>query len=205
ANVSDQMQAVHIVLLPSGKVLIVNGSSNRNRIEKGKVLDGVNSQDYAVVNNTSLFDPSAPPDQSGLTRISSPPTPISVVLPETKSSGPQLLPNDLFCSGHVHLPDGNVLFAGGTQNYYPGEKFLGSRTANLFDWKTEQWRSAGIMTDGHWYPSLVPLGDGRIMVISGLSSKVFSNSSWVEFYDPTAPAGAEWSAVDIRVLPNSPF
>jgi len=44
-----------------------------------------------------------------------------------------------------------------------------------------------------------------IMVISGLSSKVFSNSSWVEFYDPTAPAGAEWSAVDIRVLPNSPF
>src|SRR5271167_3992871 len=96
ANVSDRMQAVHIVLLPSGKVLIVNGSSNRNRIEKGKVLDGVNSQDYAVVNNTSLFDPSAPPDQSGLTRISSPPTPISVVLPETKSSGPQLLPNDLF-------------------------------------------------------------------------------------------------------------
>jgi len=199
------MQAVHIVLLPSGKVLIVNGSSNRNRIEKGKVLDGVNCQDYAVVNNTSLFDPSAPPDQSGLTRISSPPTPISVVLPEAKSSGPQLLPNDLFCSGHVHLPDGNVLFAGGTQNYYPGEKFLGSRTANLFDWKTEQWRSAGIMTDGHWYPSLVPLGNGRIMVISGLSSKVFSNSSWVEFYDPAAPAGAEWSAVDIRVLPNSPF
>jgi hypothetical protein len=60
ANVADRMQAVHIVLLPSGKVLIVNGRSNRNRIEKGKVLDGVNRQDYAVVNNTSLFDPSTP-------------------------------------------------------------------------------------------------------------------------------------------------
>jgi hypothetical protein len=205
ANVADRMQAVHIVLLPSGKVLIVNGSSNRNRIEKGKVLDGVNCQDYAVVNNTSLFDPSAPPDQSGLTRISSPPTPISVVLPEAKSAGAQSLPNDLFCSGHVQLPDGNVLFAGGTQNYYPGEKFLGSRVANLFDWKTEQWRPAGIMTDGHWYPSLVPLGDGRIMVISGLSSKFFSNSSWVEFYNYMAPAGSEWTAVDIRNLPNGPF
>jgi hypothetical protein len=207
ANVADRMQAIHIVLLPSRKVLIVNGSSNRNRIEKGKIREGVNCWDYAVVNNTSLFDPSAPPDQSGLTRISSPPSPIAVVVPEAKSAGAQwqFLPNDLFCSGHLHLPDGNVLFAGGTQNYYPGGKFLGSRVANLFDWKTEQWRPAGIMTDGHWYPSLVPLGDGRIMVISGLSSKSFSNSTLVEFYNYMAPAGSEWTAVDIQDLPNGPF
>src|SRR5262249_32209739 len=52
---------------------------------------------------------------------------------------------------------------------------------------------------------LVPLGDGRILVISGLSWDNFSNSSWVEFYDAAAPAGAEWSAVDIRTLPHSPF
>ncbi len=174
------MQAVHVALLPSGKVLIVNGSSNRDRIENGEVRDGVDTSDYAVVNNTSLFDPSAPPDQSGLTRIASPPTPIAAILPGAKSAEPTSLPNDLFCSGHLHLPDGNVLFAGGSQNYYPGEKFLGLRTANLFDWKTEQWQPAsmmtdghwqpaGMMTDGHWYPSLVPLADGRVMVISGLS------------------------------------
>ena len=26
-------------------------------------------------------------------------------------------PDDMFCSGHAHLPDGNILIAGGTQNY----------------------------------------------------------------------------------------
>ena len=194
ASVQDRMQAVHVVLLPCGKVLIVNGSSNRNRIENGQVRDGIKSLDYAAVNNTCLFDPSAPVSQSGLQRIASPPSPINVVLPGAESAGAKALWNDLFCSGHQHLADGNVLFAGGTQNYYPGEKFLGSRTANLFDWKTGQWRSAGIMMDGHWYPSLVPLADGRVMVISGISWNRFSNSSWVEFYDSSAPAGSEWSA-----------
>jgi hypothetical protein len=200
--VQDRMQAVHIALLPSGKVLIVNGSSNRNRIQNGEVVDGINPLDYAAVNNTSLFDPAAPASQSGLTRIASPPSPIDVAIPGT---GTKSVPNDLFCSGHIQLPDGNVLFAGGTQNYYPGEGFLGSRTANLFDWKTETWKTAGVMRDGHWYPSLVALSDGRIMVISGLSWDHFSNSSWVEFYDPSAPSASAWKAVDIRTLPNSPF
>ncbi len=56
----DRLQAIHTVLLPDGKVLMVNGSSNRNRIEKnGTIQDGVSSKDYDVVNNTALFDPSA--------------------------------------------------------------------------------------------------------------------------------------------------
>ena len=199
--VKDRMEAVHIALLPSGKVLIVNGSSNRNRIENDEVRDGISPLDYAAVNNTSLFDPDERPSQSGMTRIASPPSPIDI----TVGGATQSVANDLFCAGHIQLPDGDVLFAGGTQNYYPGEKFLGSRTANVFDWKTETWKTGGVMKDGHWYPSLIPMSDGRIMVISGLSWDHFSNSSWVEFYDPSAPPASAWKSVDIRTLPNSPF
>lgn len=198
----DRMQAVHVALLPSGKVLIVNGSSNRNRVdENGVVRDGVFTNDYASVNNTSLFDPNAPQTSSGMTRIASPPSPLTVTVGGKQTP----LPNDLFCSGHLQLPDGNVMFVGGSQNYYPGEKFLGSRLSSVFDWKTETWRPNGVMTDGHWYPSVVPLADGRLMVVSGLSWDHFSNSSWVEFYDASAPAGLQWSAVDIRMLKNGPF
>ena len=198
----DRMQAVHVALLPSGKVLIVTGSSNRNRVdENGVVRDGVFTNDYDSVNNASLFDPAAPVNVSGMTRIASPPSPLKVMVDGKETS----LPNDLFCTGHLQLPNGDVMFVGGSQNYYPGEKFLGSRLSSVFDWKKETFRSNGVMTDGHWYPSVVALGDGRLMVVSGLSWNKFSNSSWVEFYDAAAPAGSQWSAVDIRMLKNGPF
>lgn len=205
---ADRMQAVHIALLPSGKVLIVNGSSNRNRWELDKndsqkviVTDGIAPLDYAAVNNTSLFDPTAAPSLSGMTRIASPPSP----LPAPAGSSADPVYNDLFCSGHLQISDGNVLFAGGTLTYYPGEMFLGSRNTNLFDWKSETWKVGQALTDGHWYPSLVPMGDGRLFVISGLSADRFSNSSWIEIYDPAAPEGSQWSAIDVRLYPNSPF
>ena len=196
-DLKDRMQAVHIALLPSNKVLIVNGSSNRNRFEDGAVRDGISPLDYPAVNNTSLFDPTASPALSGMTRIASPPSPIG--------DAASAVPNDLFCSGHLQLADGNMLFAGGTRTYYPGEKFLGSRMTNFFDWKSETWKPGAPLTDGHWYPSLIPLGDGRIFVISGLSSNFFSNSSWVEIYDPSAAIGSQWNSVDVRLYPNSPF
>ncbi len=210
----DRLQAIHTVLLPNGKVLMVNGSSNRNRIEKdGMIQDGVSSRDYDVVNNTALFDPAADPKSSGVERIGSPKTPSS----DGVSVDPNGEPNDPFCGGHIHLPDGNVLFVGGTARFYAGERFIGTRLARIFDWQTKSWKPAGRMKDGHWYPSAVPLGDGRIAVFSGFStddftiSQVFSNSPWVEIYDPSKPYDAskpgnnQWSSLNIRNLPNSPF
>ncbi len=215
AEPKDRLQSIHAVLLPNGKVLMVNGSSNRNRIEPdGSIQDGVSSRDYDVVNNTALFDPSFadPKNPSGVVRIESPKTPSSDgVNPDSQGE-----PNDPFCGGHIHLHDGNVLFVGGTARLYAGEQFIGTRLARIFDWQTESWKPAGNMKDGHWYPTPVPLGDGRVAVFSGLSSddfaitQVFSNSPWVEIYDPSKPydpaqPGSQWSSVNIRNLPNSPF
>jgi len=203
----DRMQAVHIALLPDNKVLIANGSSNRNRLTpEGKLEDGVDTYDYAVVNNTSIFDPSlSDPYYQGksiadadfttppFTRISSPPS---------RLSGE---PNDLFCSGHLHLPNGNVLFMGGTRFYYPGVKFQGSKQANLFHWQDQTWENLGLTEDGHWYPTLVPLKTGAIAAFSGLSAGSFDISPIVEIYDPNLPADKVWQHINIRDLPNSPF
>ena len=122
----DRMQSVHTILLPNGKVLMVNGSSNRNRIEGNQILDGVDVKDHMTVNNSAIFDPDAQLGTHGVTRIASPDTP--------DKDGDS---TDLFCSGHIHLWNGNVLFVSGTRGYYPPESFRGHKNAVVFDWKTE--------------------------------------------------------------------
>jgi hypothetical protein len=58
-----------------------------------------------------------------------------------------------------------MLSAGGTLDYQP---FRGRNDTAIFDFTTEQWSFAGVMAQGHWYPTLIPLGDGTILAASGL-------------------------------------
>jgi len=190
-NQDDWMQAVHTAVLPNGKVLIANGSSNRNTLikngDKVEFSDGVDSTDYDVVNNTSLFDPETGTYQ----RIDSPPA---------VQNGQS---NDLFCSGHVHLLDGNVLFVSGTNRYYPGENFEGSKQTNIYNWKENKWTTAGLFNEGRWYPSLVPLADGKIVIFSGLKfGKPGQIAHTIEIYDPKTK---KLSYIDLDYIEDSPF
>ncbi|PCK04143.1 MAG: hypothetical protein COA42_19510 [Alteromonadaceae bacterium] len=191
---ADRMQGVHTLLLPNGKVLLANGSSNRNQLVDGQIQNGVNIRNYSVINNVGLFDPAlASETNSGFTRIPAP------LVPQDPTQS-----NDLFCSGQLHLPDGNVLFAGGTQSYYGQEQFQGSPAMQVYDWQTNAWSDVGPGKDGHWYPSVIPLENGQLMVISGLSSKS-KISPWLEFYDSSKSGKSAWKAVDISKLENSPW
>ncbi|HEX7168454.1 MAG TPA: galactose oxidase-like domain-containing protein [Acidimicrobiales bacterium] len=83
----------------------------------------------------------------------------------------------LFCSSLAYLPDGRVLAAGGTAYYHdpsiPGTKFgvselEGLANARVYDPASNAWTQAGMMNKGRWYPTLVPLADGRVFVASGV-------------------------------------
>ena len=187
----DWMQSVHTSLLPNGKVLMVNGSSNRNTITKTEdgyqFIDGVKTSDYAAINNTILFDPVTEEYE----RIDSPPA---------EQNG---YSNDLFCSGHVHLENGNVLFISGSSRYYPGEQFEGSKQSNIFDWQTNEWSTAGLMHEGRWYPSLIPLASGKVAIFSGLKfGKPGQITPTMELYDPTDNS---FQLFDLRDYEFSPF
>ncbi len=188
----DLMQSVHTILLPNGKVLSVNGSSFRNTLvknEKGKntFIEGVGIGDYDAINNTSLFDPETQKFQ----RIASPP---AIQYGES---------NDLFCAGHLHLANGNVLFISGTGRYYPGGRFTGSKQVNIYDWQTGEWSTVGQMKEGRWYPTLVSLADGKIVIFSGLkiNSPNQINPS-IEIYDPKTE---KFQYIDLTGIENSPF
>lgn len=201
----DWMQGVHTSLLPNGKVLIVNGSSNRNTLVQddtgNKFIDGVNGRDYAVVNNSALFDPKT----NTFERIPSPPS-----LQNGQS-------NDPFCSANVHLPDGNVLFISGSHRYYPGEKFEGSKQTNLYKWDTKNpqntenpqeqttpWSTVGsFLKEGRWYPSPITLADGKLVIFSGLKyDKPNQITPSIEIFDPTTK---EFQYIDLTYVENSPF
>lgn len=76
-------------------------------------------------------------------------------------------PIDLFCVGQAFLPDGRLLAAGGTERYDP---FYGLKDALVFDPVTGEWSATADMTYGRWYPTLLTLGDGNVVAVSGLGA-----------------------------------
>jgi hypothetical protein len=114
---------------------------------------------------------------------------------------------NLFCSGHVLLPDGRQLVVGG--HVAPA---VGLPDASIFDPKTNTWSSGAKMSVSRWYPTATVLGDGHVFVMGGDSlvekqagvPHAFYDSSvptLPEVYDPVANA---WTALTGAKL-NSPW
>lgn len=99
---------------------------------------------------------------------------------------------DMFCSGMVVLPDGRPFIVGGTINYSP---FQGSNRASIYDPATGNFVDMQNMSHGRWYPVATELGDGSVMVYSGLTETAGTNTS-VEVYK----VGGAWT-----VQTASPF
>ena len=86
----------------------------------------------------------------------------------------QKLEGDVFCVGHAFLPDGRLLAAGGTCQYdnklfgiLPFPPFTGLNHAYAFDPVDERWERVQDMAYGRWYPTLLTLGDGRVLKTDG--------------------------------------
>ncbi|MEX2458488.1 MAG: kelch repeat-containing protein, partial [Actinomycetota bacterium] len=109
---------------------------------------------------------------------------------------------DMFCSDLIHLADGRLLIAGGTDWYSepaaPGDvpevggwgvpELEGIRNTRIFDPKTNRFAQAGHMKYGRWYPTLVTLPNGKILVVSGVFKLVkasqLSQVRRTETFDP---------------------
>jgi hypothetical protein len=85
--------------------------------------------------------------------------------PANNTFTPVTAPNNLFCSGNTTLPDGRVFVAGGHINAH-----VGLSTSTIFNSQSQTWTQGPAMANGRWYPTTIPLPDGRIIVISGEST-----------------------------------
>jgi len=74
---------------------------------------------------------------------------------------------DMFCNGMVILPNGRPLVMGGTLKY---DDFLGEPRTATFDPTTETFTDTAQMNGGRWYPTGTVLGNGSVLVVSGLTN-----------------------------------
>jgi hypothetical protein len=158
----SQVEAVHMALLRTGKVLYFSGFRFPEAVpcetrlwyprigELKTPLTPCNllCAGHAFLPDGRLFsvggtleyrNPPAPP---WVVRLTRPVTPYLVRLAFT--------PIFKLLFGHAKLP----AITGPTFTY-------------LFDPKTEQWEFAGDMEEGRWYPTATALPDGRILILSG--------------------------------------
>lgn len=154
--------AVHAALLSTGRVLFFAGSgSSANRFASpdfGNVAKGI----FTSV----VWDPQAQP-------------PNNFFHPNTIFAADGR-PFDFFCGGDSFLPDGRLLSAGGTVAYNP---YRGRADATIFDPASQQWSFVAKMTHGRWYPTLITLGDGRVLAATGLTEDLGSaHNETLEIY-----------------------
>lgn len=134
----------------------------------------------------------------------------TLVIREVPFERSGLAATNLFCSGHVHLADGRLLFAGGHVSSRPGDPATAG-WLHLFDPRGprgpgEGWRRVPIpLRQDRWYPTLATLPDGRVLIASGstaplagdhrdhrpLSGYYQTVDAGFEIFDPAAERFAE--------------
>ncbi|MEW5840205.1 galactose oxidase-like domain-containing protein [Nitrososphaera sp.] len=109
-----------------------------------------------------------------------------VIDPATGSKIAYTLSEDIFCSHHNHLANGNILITGGMLKYdvqNPEGRFLGLNAAYEFNVQTNTFQKVQSMVRGRWYPTNVILPDGKVWVHDGLD-EYGGRNALVEIYDP---------------------
>ncbi|RIH92151.1 galactose oxidase-like domain-containing protein [Meiothermus granaticius] len=152
----------HIGLLPDGRLMTYFGLDPQGQFARDnyKVLSQHN---HSV---TVLWDPAKGSGQDSFQRVDN-------------------LHTDLFCSGHVLGPDGRYYTSGGnlgqstsangaTPNSNPG-----SNHTDIFDPTTNTWSAGPDMADGRWYPTMITLSSGELLMVGGNSADDKGDSNGV--------------------------
>lgn len=179
SSMPSPVKSIHAVMLPTGKVLFFGNDLSVGADHSADVF---------------TWQPPAQGRPGGGTwnRVSPP------IDPDTGR------PANIFCAGMSFLPDGRLVVAGGNKRFPVGDQedahgntYEGLEWILIFDPFTETWSRQPDMHHGRWYPSLVTLSDGRVVIMSGFTETGYGdmNTDVEVFTPPVAPGGQGTVAV----------
>jgi hypothetical protein len=70
---------------------------------------------------------------------------------------------NIFCSGHIVLPNGKVFVAGGNLDNY----LNGIDKTHTFDFNSRTWAIEGTMARARWYPAITMMSNGEALITGG--------------------------------------
>lgn len=170
--------AVSMAMLPDGRVIYwgglegIEGGQNPIALDGGRALINSRSRILDLRGNRARFS-----------------------TPRLQDGGV----HDLFCADQRLLPDGRLIAVGGTiwrpdpVNLGPEAggtvELFGSNSVRVFDPKQDSWtRAPHFMHDYRWYPTMITMGSGKMLVVSGVSRLLYNfrgtNVHETETYDP---------------------
>src|SRR5207244_1382248 len=129
-----------------------------------------------------------------------------------------------FCSDQKFLADGRLIDTGGTGYYddpvlvpdqFGVPELEGLRNTRIYDPRTNTWSQTGDTNIGRWYPTLITLGNGKILAASGVQKLVKpvyldrpegsgTNVKQTEIYDPVTGKWTDNGTSAQRSLPLFP-
>lgn len=112
-------------------------------------------------------------------------------------------PVDMFCAGHVQLPDGRVLVVGGTLQYPTADGtagYTGLAKGYVFDPASNTYQQTNDLLDGHWYPSATVLGNGDVLSAGGHTTSGLNVQSTI--IERWSNAQQRWLALGETVQTN---
>ena len=136
--------AIHASLLPNGKILTFDATPD----DFGPVHDPVASPN--ITTRASIWNP----------------------VTKRHTDAANDTEDDLFCSGHTQMADGNYFMAGGTTNYNAS-----IASTNIYDSINNTWRAGPKMQFPRWYPTVSNLGTGELILAGG-------RGGYAEIYNP---------------------
>jgi len=178
-----------IMALPDGRLMYFNALEGS---ENGDVWIG--AADFTIVEENArvrLLDLRSTSPQWTTSRLERGTTDEAI----DTATGPS---QDMFCGDQKLLHDGTVLVAGGSRWWadggpVPDAEAYGLRDTRVFDPSTNDFQRVEDMREPRWYPSLVTLADGQVLVTSGVRQLItsftepdtsFSQVRLNEIYDP---------------------
>ena len=190
-----------MVLLPSGRIVFWNALEGEEQITGTSTL--LTDGGRLTVNDESRYL-----DLSGRTPVFTRPSPVGggahqAAHPDDLLLGPfsaKHYPyNDgsMFCSDQVLLANGDVIDVGGTDYYTEPNvpvvdkgviELQGNHNSRIFQAGTQRWTAGPSMNFGRWYPSLVTLGSGNLLVTSGVD----------KLLKPVYPTRPEGSGTNVK-------